>query len=83
MVLSSAEIAYQLLVWLDNIKIHAEDLDTNQFWQQISKIDIDKPFTLSKEAIRYCHRITQLAVITNIFKLSLAKVRLIINQLSI
>ncbi|HGJ5898841.1 neuraminidase-like domain-containing protein [Arsenophonus apicola] len=78
--LSSPDIAYQLLVWLDNIKIHPEDLDTNQFWQQVSKIDIDKPFTLSQEAIRYCHRIAQLALITNIFKLSLAEVTLIVNQ---
>ncbi|WGL97426.1 Tc toxin subunit A [Arsenophonus sp. aPb] len=80
LVLSSTDIAYQLLVWLDNIKIHPEDLDTNQFWQQVSKIDIDKPFTLSQEAIRYCHRIAQLALITNIFKLSLAEVTLIVNQ---
>ncbi|QBY44080.1 28.1kDa virulence protein [Arsenophonus nasoniae] len=78
--LSSADIAYQLLIWLDNIKIHPEDLDTNQFWQQVSKIDIDKPFTLSQEVIRYCHRIAQLALITNIFKLSLAEVTLIVNQ---
>lgn len=78
--LSSADIAYQLLVWLDNIKTHPEDLDTNQFWQQVSKIDIDKPFILSQEAIRYCHRIAQLALITNIFALSLAEVTLIVNQ---
>ncbi len=78
--LSSADIAYQLLIWLDNIKTRPEDLDINQFWQQISNINIDQPFTLTPTAIRYCHRIAQLALITNLFKLSLAEVTLIVNQ---
>lgn len=78
--LSSADITYQLLIWLDNIKIRPEDLDTNQFWQQISNINIDQPFTLTPTAIRYCHRIAQLALITNLFKLLLAEVTLIVNQ---
>lgn len=78
--LTSTDIAYQLLVWLDEIKIDANDLDTNQFWQEVTNINIDKPFTLSQAMIRYCHRIAQLALITNIFRLSLAEVTLIVNQ---